>query len=58
MFFAAQCRPSGLDGKRIGVETERMRLLEYNYVRSGAPSAEFPDASETLGLLRLHKDQG
>ena len=47
----------GLDEKRIGVETERMRLLEYNYVRSGAPSAEFPDASETLGLLRLHKDQ-
>lgn len=55
--FRSAAQDLGLDGKRIGVETERMRLLEYNYVRAGAPSAEFPDASETLGLLRLHKDQ-
>ena len=46
----------GLSGKRIGVETEHMRLLEYNFIRAGAPSAEFPDASETLGLLRLRKE--
>ena len=46
----------GLSAKRIGVETEHMRLLEYNYIRAGAPSAEFPDASETLGLLRLRKE--
>ena len=55
--FRSAVQALGLDGKRIGVETERMRLLEHNYVRAGAPSAEFPDASETLGLLRLHKDQ-
>ena len=55
--FRSAAQDLGLDGKRIGVETERMRLLEYNYVRAGAPSAEFPDAGETLGLLRLHKDQ-
>jgi len=48
---------TGTSGKRIGVETERIRLLEYNYVKRGAPSAEISDASETLGLLRLHKDQ-
>lgn len=48
---------AGTSGKRIGVETECMRLLEYNYVRAGAPSAEFPDASETLGMLRLRKEQ-
>jgi len=48
---------AGTSGKRIGVETERMRLLEYNYVRAGAPSVEFPDASETLGMLRLKKDK-
>jgi Xaa-Pro dipeptidase len=46
----------GLSGKRIGVETEHMRLLEYNFIQAGAPSAEFPDASETLGLLRLRKE--
>ena len=56
--FCSAVQALGLDGRRIGVETERMRLLEYNYVWAGAPSAEFPDASETLSLLRLHKEQG
>jgi len=55
--FRSAMQALGLDGKRIGVETERMRLLEYNYIQAGAPSSEFPDASETLALLRLHKDQ-
>ena len=47
----------GLDGKRIGLESERMRLLEYNFIKAGAPSADFQDASEILGLLRLKKDK-
>lgn len=55
--FESAVQALGLDGKRIGVETERMRLLEYNFVRAGASSAEFPDASEILGLLRLKKDK-
>lgn len=55
--FRNAAQALGLDGKRIGVETERMRLLEYNYLRAAAPSAEFPDASEVLGLLRLKKDK-
>ena len=45
-----------LDGKRIGVEPRHMRLLEFRHVRTGAPEADYPDASETLALLRLHKD--
>jgi Xaa-Pro dipeptidase len=47
-----------LDGKRIGVEPRHMRLLEFRHVRAGAPEADYPDASETLALLRLHKDEG
>jgi Xaa-Pro dipeptidase len=46
-----------LDGKRIGVEPRHMRLLEFRHVRAGAPEADYPDASETLALLRLHKDE-
>lgn len=46
----------GLDGKRIGVEPRQMRLLEFRYVKTGAPEAEFPDASEALSALRLCKD--
>ena len=46
----------GLDGKKIGVEPRQMRLLEFRYVRAGAPEADFPDASDALSALRLCKD--
>jgi Xaa-Pro dipeptidase len=45
-----------LDGRKIGVDPRQMRLLEVGYLRGGAPKAEFPDASEALGSLRLRKD--
>ena len=47
----------GLDGKRIGVEPRQLRLLEFGHVKTGAPEAEFPDASEVLSMLRLKKDK-
>ena len=46
----------GLDGKRIGVEPRQMRLLEFRHVKTGAPEADFPDASEALSALRVCKD--
>lgn len=48
---------TGTSGKRIGVEPNRMRLLEFRYVKAGAPEAEYPDASVVLGSLRLRKDK-
>jgi len=48
---------TGTSGRRIGVEPERMRLLEFRYVRAGAPEADYPDASDVLGGLRLRKDK-
>ncbi len=47
----------GLDGKRIGVEPRQLRLLEFNYVKAGAPEADYPDASNALAGLRLKKDK-
>ena len=44
-------------GKRIGVEPRALRLLEFRYIQAGARAADFPDASEALGSLRLHKDE-
>jgi Xaa-Pro dipeptidase len=44
-------------GKRIGVEPRQLRLLEFRYVKSGAPEADYPDASDVLSALRLKKDQ-
>jgi len=46
----------GLDGKRIGVEPRAMRLLEFRNVKAGAPDADFPDASDLVGGLRVRKD--
>ncbi len=54
--FRKAAQALGLDGKRIGVEPRQMRLLEFRYVKSGAPEADFPDASDVLALLRLRKD--
>ena len=48
---------TGTGGKRIGVEPRQMRLLEFRYVKSGAPEADYPDASDVLGSLRLRKDK-
>jgi len=49
-----------LDGKRIGVETRAMRLLEFRYLEAavGATSRrpEFPDASDAISRLRVRKD--
>ena len=46
-----------LDGKRIGVEPRQLRLLEFQYVKNGAPEADFPDAGNVLSDLRLKKDK-
>jgi Xaa-Pro dipeptidase len=55
--FRKASQALGLDGKRIGVETRQLRLLEFNYVKAGAPEAEYTDASDVLSKLRLKKDK-
>src|SRR5512134_3368128 len=54
--FRRAAQALGLDGKRVGVEPRQLRLLEFRYVKAGAPEADFPDASEALAGLRLRKD--
>jgi Xaa-Pro dipeptidase len=55
--FRKAVQTLGLDGKRIGVEPRNLRLLEFGYVKDGAPEADFPDASVVLAGLRLRKEQ-
>jgi Xaa-Pro dipeptidase len=55
--FRKAVQALGLDGKKIGVEPRQMRLLEFRYVKAGAPEADFPDAAEALSSLRLCKEQ-
>jgi Xaa-Pro dipeptidase len=55
--FRKAAQALGLDGKRIGVEPRQLRLLEFRYVNSSAPGADYPDASDVLSGLRLRKDK-
>jgi len=55
--FRKAVQALGLDGKRIGVEPRNLRLLEFGYVKTGAPEADYPDGSDVLSALRLRKDQ-
>jgi Xaa-Pro dipeptidase len=54
--FTKAVKTLGLDGKRIGVEPRAMRLLEFRYLKAGAPEADFPDATASLAALRVRKD--
>ena len=54
--FHSAVRSLEMDGKRIGVEPRQMRLLEFRHVLEVAPSADFPDASDVVSSLRVHKD--
>src|SRR5512138_3679778 len=54
--FRKAAQTLGLDGKRIGVEPRQLRLLEFRYVKEGAPEADYPDASDVLSALRLRKE--
>ncbi len=54
--FIKAVKTLGLDGKRIGVEPRAMRLLEFRYLKAGAPEADFPDATASLAALRVCKD--
>ena len=53
--FRKAAQALGLDGKRIGVEPRQFRLLEFRYVKAGAPEADYPDASDVLSASALEE---
>ncbi len=55
--FRKAIQKCDLDGRRIGIEPRQMRLLEYQFVKAGAPEADFSDAGDVLSSLRVKKDK-
>jgi len=55
--FAAAVRHAGLAGKRIGVESLRMRFLELRLLEAAAPGASFVAADSLVTELRILKDE-
>jgi Xaa-Pro dipeptidase len=47
-----------LDGVKVGVEANRLRFLELQFLQNAAPKAQFAAAGSTLDDLRLLKDSG
>src|SRR5512142_748239 len=56
--FAKAAQAMGLDGKRIGVEPNRMRVLELRYLEGALPRAQFISAEPVFSALRMQKDSG
>jgi len=54
--FGSALSALGLENAKIGVEPRALRLLEYGYLQTAAPSATFADASPALSALRICKD--
>lgn len=54
--FEAATSHLGLDGKRIGVEELRMRVLEAELIRRHIADVQLVLAGSALAALRLHKD--
>lgn len=55
--FEKAARSAGIDGRRVGVEPRRLRVLELRLLEAAAPRAEFLSAEENLASLRMVKDQ-
>jgi Xaa-Pro dipeptidase len=47
----------GLNGQLVGVEANRLRFLELQFLKDAAPEARFVSAGSALEDLRLYKDQ-
>lgn len=54
--FAGAAQASGVVGKRVGVETRQMRLLEIGFFEEAATGTKFVPAEDVVAQLRMYKD--
>jgi Xaa-Pro dipeptidase len=54
--YTRAVQDAGIEGKRIGLEPRRLRVLELRLLEGAAPRAYFISAEESLASLRLQKD--
>ncbi len=56
--FQSAAELLGLNGKTIGLEPTRMRVLELRFLETAAPAARFVSAEKVVASLRMAKDEG
>jgi Xaa-Pro dipeptidase len=54
--FTQAGRSAGIHGRRVGVEPNRLRLLEFWLLEEAAAHARFESAEQVLATLRIQKD--
>jgi Xaa-Pro dipeptidase len=54
--FAKAVTRLNLEGKKIGVEPSRLRVLELRYLETAMPKARFISADAVFNALRIQKD--
>ena len=54
--FSGAVDAAGIAGKRVGVETRQMRLLEMGYLEEAAAGTKFIPAEDVVAQLRMYKD--
>jgi Xaa-Pro dipeptidase len=54
--YQAAAQALGLAGKRIGIETLAMRVMELRLIEAAAPGARIEEADGIFGRLRMIKD--
>jgi Xaa-Pro dipeptidase len=54
--FHQAIRYLDLDKKKVGVEPLHLRIMEYDFLKDAAPTAEFIDGSAVFNDLRVCKD--
>ncbi len=54
--FLQAGRSAGLDGKVLGIEPGRLRVLELRLLEAALPKARFVSAQDSLASLRMQKD--
>ena len=55
--FKKAVQAGNIDGRVIGIEPGRLRVLELRYLEKVAPQAHFISAAESLESLRISKDK-
>ena len=55
--FRQAALAAGLDGKQVGVEPLRLRVMELRFLEGAAPQASYLSAESCLAALRMSKDE-
>ncbi len=55
--FSRACNHLSLSGKTIGIEPNRLRVLELRFLEAGVSHAQIQSAESCLAVIRMHKDE-